>query len=399
MPVTIEPSPKMVGTNCDTTAASERDLFEKLIGAWEKEIDFDPNPMFTLPWMKRKPNQPIAESRSDKSILHSSFKNMRSTADSSIIPYGNGFVDGVIRAFQQDLHLALRPDDVWLAITTQFSFYIDKHAEELRSKLVKHQGKEKLVLANMAAFKDVDVGVMAEKFTTMMEAHMADDTVHDWLMPTFSTTTDIDKAVSSMVMMATVNQYFNYVMMIGCGFPSVTLHGEPRDWEMILMRLDKLAEFGEEPAAWAKLLKPIIKRFIATFYLPDSAELKDFWMNAIHSNGQWGSGSAPTFSGWLTAFMFWRKEGELYPEDARSTGLVLDGVKYPVIWQSRCGAPTGVVEVPVVVEAYDLGVKLDTRIVAGSMGMTVTKHKGGEKGEVVQPCSGWWMLEYGREAL
>lgn len=399
MPVTIEPSPKMVGTNCDATAASERDLFEKLVAAWEKEVDFDPYPMFTPPWKERKPNQPIAESRSGKSILHSSFNNMKSTTDSSIIPYGNGFVDGIIRAFQQDLHLALRPDDVWLAILTQFSFYIDKHAEKLRSKFVKHQGKAELVLANTAAFKDADVGAMAGEFTTMMKDHMADDTVHEWLTPAFSTTTDTDKAVSSMVMMATVNQYFNYVMMIGCGFPSVTLHGEPSDWQTILRRLAKFAEFGEEPAAWAELLKPVVKRFIATFYLPDSAELKDFWMNAIHSNGQFGSASSPTFSGWLTAFMFWEKEGERCPEDTKLKGLVLDGVKYPVIWQNRRGVPTGVVEVPVVVEAYDLGVKLDTRIVAGSMGVTVTKLKGGERGEVVQPCSGWWMLEYGREVL
>jgi hypothetical protein len=50
-------------------------------------------------------------------------------------------VNGTIRAFQQDLHLVLRPDDVWLAITMQFRFYVAGHAEEMRSKLVKHAGK------------------------------------------------------------------------------------------------------------------------------------------------------------------------------------------------------------------------------------------------------------------
>ena len=42
------------------------------------------------------------------------------------------WVDGIIRAFQQDLHLTIRPDDVWLAILTQFSFYVNNIEEPFR---------------------------------------------------------------------------------------------------------------------------------------------------------------------------------------------------------------------------------------------------------------------------
>jgi hypothetical protein len=51
------------------------------------------------------------------------------------------------------------------------------------------------------------------------------------------------------------------------------------------------------------------------------------------------------------------------------------------------------------VESLDLGIKFGTRIVAGSMGMTIKGHKAKDGGTIVQPCSGFWMLEYGRERL
>jgi hypothetical protein len=51
------------------------------------------------------------------------------------------------------------------------------------------------------------------------------------------------------------------------------------------------------------------------------------------------------------------------------------------------------------VESLDLGIKFDTRIVAGSMGMTIKGHKAKDGGTIVQPCCGFWMLEYGRARL
>jgi len=52
---------------------------------------------------------------------------------------------------------------------------------------------------------------------------------------------------------------------LDCSVPSVTLEGEKSDWESILARLDKLGEFGAEPTEWARMLRPIIHRFISAF--------------------------------------------------------------------------------------------------------------------------------------
>jgi hypothetical protein len=61
-----------------------------------------------------------------KKVFHSSFPS--NTAPEKVIPLKNDFVNGVICAYRKDLHLVLRPDDIWLSIITQFSFYVSGHA-------------------------------------------------------------------------------------------------------------------------------------------------------------------------------------------------------------------------------------------------------------------------------
>ena len=45
----------------------------------------------------------------------------------------------------------------------------------------------------------------------------------------------------------------------------MTFEGQKSDWEKLLARLDKLATFGEEPKAFAFILRPILSRFVSAF--------------------------------------------------------------------------------------------------------------------------------------
>jgi hypothetical protein len=267
--------------------------------------------------------------------------------------------------------------------------------------------------------------MMAKKFVPLMEAKIVDPEVRDWLVPTFSTTTENDRVVSSMAMMATMKEYFRFTMKGGCGFPSVTLLGEAGDWDKILTRLDKFAQYGDETATWSMLLTTILRRFIGTFFFPDSTQLKQFWMQAIHATGEWGSGrDRPTFDGWLTALIYWDMYGACMAKKstvnaAGKESLVLDGVAFLIIDQSLNGIPSAIMEIPVIVQAHHLGLEFNTRIIVGSMGMTIRhgpkkKADAPDSGKVkqgklalaakdiattVQPCSGWWMIEDGRKPL
>ena len=68
-----------------------------------------------------------------REIIQSSFQDV--TGD--VLPNENGFVQSAIAAYSDHHHLRIRPDDVWLAILTQLSAYINADAEELRGSLLR----------------------------------------------------------------------------------------------------------------------------------------------------------------------------------------------------------------------------------------------------------------------
>jgi hypothetical protein len=182
-----------------------------------------------------------------------------------------------------------------------------------------------------------------------------------------------------------------------CGIPSVTLEGEKSDWERLLARLDKFDSFGEEPKAWAALLRPILTRFVRAF---DSEPDIDFWSRICHYHSQ---GSGPTYlSGWITAFCVWSSQGkwqgppiskpsktisllcgEVVPQ------LVLDKVSYPVIDSSD--VPVGFCEVDVKLD--DNGVIFPSMMVSGHLALLVE----GEKKDRVRPLPSWFMFIKGEE--
>jgi len=50
----------------------------------------------------------------------------------------------VLECYNKHHALTIRADDVWLAILTQFSFFVSGNAEALRSLFVLHEGKKEL---------------------------------------------------------------------------------------------------------------------------------------------------------------------------------------------------------------------------------------------------------------
>jgi hypothetical protein len=85
MPITIRPSPNKVGRNSNNFFACSKVLLTRSALAHFME-----------------------------KVSYSSFH--RTYTCPNTIPYTNGFVKGFTRAYQQDLDLILRLDNVWLAV-------------------------------------------------------------------------------------------------------------------------------------------------------------------------------------------------------------------------------------------------------------------------------------------
>lgn len=396
MPVTIKPQPEKVGSNTDPIAKSSQDLFHQISKSWTIELDGDEILGETI-----QSNKKIG--RDDRPIVHSSLVDLDQPSGHALVPYGNGFVEGILRAFQQDLHLVLRPDDVWLAILIQFSLFVNGNSEDLRHTIVRHQGKETInIVTPSSSLGELDLDWISERIISKMQGFLADEEIVDWLLPQFSTSTTQDKTVAAMTLMATMKSYFEYRITLGCGFPSVTLEGTKEDWEDISKRVQKFAQYGTETSLWSTYLGKVLDKMIASFDRPEDPKIKEFWMQACHAAGYEGSGDIETLSGWITAFCFWDEKGMIQaysdkslrglPSEIDHKRLILDDISFPII--RRSDIPKSVSDVPVVIDDLDSGLTYYTTLISGLLGMEATKADNTFDSGFTQfqPRSGWWMV-------
>ncbi|KAI9763061.1 MAG: hypothetical protein M1840_000952 [Geoglossum simile] len=311
--------------------------------------------------------------------IQSSFPNL--IAHLNVYSSPNGFINAAIEAYSRHHHLIIRPDDVWIAILTQFSAYVNEHAEDLRGLFVGHHGKERLVAAEFGDRHSANFGEIAQRMGCLLEGIVVDPELRRWIVPDFTTSTDNDRIVSSIVMMTTLQKYFSYKSTLMCGLPS------------------RLRSFGYEPEQWYNLLKPVLSRFVSAFDSPHSEENFAFWRTIAHRSS---NGSGPVYySGWITAFCFWDEHGKplhaevsegLFSRTAntrpRPPGLVLDGVTYHSV--DTDDIPVGYASVPMKVS--DNGILLNTIMVAGSIGFRASS-RGVVGLDTLQPVVGWWIFE------
>ncbi|KAJ4354275.1 uncharacterized protein N0V89_006009 [Didymosphaeria variabile] len=330
------------------------------------------------PWQSQKANTnedllPHTESLKSKGVIQCSVLP-EDYLQSHITPSRNGLVWAAHHAYSHHHHLTLRPEDIWFAIISQLSFYINANAEELRSMFVSHKGRKELVVHTTGSVHTVDFAKIAKCLANMIQENVTRPDLQKWIVPSFSTTTESDRAVASVLFMGAMQKYFSYGCCITCGIPSVTLLGERGDWEDILQRLDVLPEFGKEPSRFADLLRPILKHLIATFDAGPTSPVQDFWGRIAN---RISGGSGPDYlSGWITAFCFWDADGKLIHRSSSHKHISLpildvearlgedDDIYHEIDFED---IPNGYATVPLTIN--DNGREYLTQMVAGSFGI------------------------------
>ncbi|KAG1769722.1 hypothetical protein EV702DRAFT_978523 [Suillus placidus] len=282
-----------------------------------------------------------------------------------VMPKPNGFVHTVLEAYNNHRGLILRPDDVWTAILTQFSFFVSANAEQLRSHFAAHEGQEKLIIHGNGNRHAADFALMACQMSELMHTQVTDPMLRHWIMTEFSTTTDVDRTVYAMSMMATMKEYFRYKFVLRCGIPLVMLLGERHDWEDILERLERLKLYSIETIAWYHLLHHILIRSSLPRTLQRPAD-------------PWAL-SAAQLAAVYTLRGSWRPF------------LVLDGMPYPMIDDEY--VPCGYAHLDVKLD--DNGELFDTVIVAGAVGAQICSNDKSElfrngMRDSVRPVVGFW---------
>ncbi len=127
-----------------------------------------------------------------------------SPSSSNIYPSADGFVHSAIEAYSNNYSLIIRPENIWFAIIGQLNFYINRHAEELKGKFVPFEKKKKLIAIAIRNRYSINYGTLAKELILEIGKNVVDPELGEWCMPAFSTATENDKVVASILLIGVV---------------------------------------------------------------------------------------------------------------------------------------------------------------------------------------------------
>ncbi|KAF5664295.1 hypothetical protein FHETE_7178 [Fusarium heterosporum] len=303
-------------------------------------------------------------------IIHSSFSAEGNIQNHHVSASKNGLVWAAYQAYSHHHHLTIRPEDIWFAIISQISFYINKNPESLRNRFVSSRDRKELAVTIPKSTKRPTYHVLAQLMNEEIVKNVEDPSLVDWILPSFSTTTGTDRVIASILFMRPTQKCVTQRQRLWCGIPSVTLLGKVKDYKQILNRLDKLEEMGAEPCRFAEMLRPILQHLILSFNEPKSCEVRKFWESIVDIDR---SSGATRITGWITAFCYWYRsdQGEICTNQddvsrwPRRTNIFVHGVSFLKVelWD----IPAGFAAVPV--RMTDVYRTYSCTMLAGSMGI------------------------------
>ena len=298
----------------------------------------------------------------------------------SLIFFGtNSFYKGLINAYASHRAVILSPDVIWLLISQGFAAHVNINSEELRDKIVYHQGKKTLEVESPQNLIYETDKVNWDSIFSVFENQIRSNTknqIADIITADFSTTGMTEKIASQITLMESVKTYFEYkVMTVGCGIPDVTLTGTPDDWRKVREKTQSLKGYGMD--WWIDSLDPILKQFVDASQGTVDTE---FWTEMVGSANTRKIGCGiPSkdavntelmFDGWFTTF---------YPYNAFG-----DRISGMLTYNARL-LPE-VVETPFVYEVRDYDgtvlAKYDMQLYAGIIGLSEDPANGALKPEI-----------------
>jgi hypothetical protein len=245
----------------------------------------------------------------------------------------------VIDASAQHQHLVIQPQDVWLTVLKQLSFYLRKHTDdkEVAENWDNLDGKTTKPLWGYFA---LIATWTQDQFNLRSEA----DWLLNWVRPSFSTVyiqdpgvtqNSTEEMMANALMMSSPSPSTEDLPSFPCenGFPSITLNGSKEDWQSLLDKVDSLAKFGKEPEIFSRMLHAVLTRFVQTFDKPNDPVIRLFWNDIVTITArQKLCSTTDLITGWIKAFHMWAPNGDLAITSAIASStqaLQLDGITIP----------------------------------------------------------------------
>jgi len=281
-----------------------------------------------------------------------------------------GLFAAIITAYNNHWKLRTSPDDWWFCVVKRVACAIDKNAEKesVRKMFVDHEGKKTIeVKVPDTSIYTVDYSWFFDQISKGVQENTKVPEFVDGMTADFSTSTAVQKIVSQITLMYSVQKYFAFKMMLNCGIPAVEMLGTEDDWGKLQSKMKVLRTLLEPiendlglSSEWWDLVDKVFRELLATYQgRPD----KEWWSHIISYQNRFGSGERG-YRGWITDF--------------------LEGTKRLIDIHEMS---SGLVNVPLLLEAAVRRVNDNATLVAGMLGFTL--HTDETKEFSVQPFQGW----------
>ncbi|KAI1361913.1 hypothetical protein F5Y08DRAFT_342206 [Xylaria arbuscula] len=225
----------------------------------------------------------------------------------------NGFICTVFAAYTSRFHLVLRPEDIWIAILTQFGYHtnaeVNENAPHLHSS-TRHNNAGHILLQNFDSLDTVEYDDLTPNMANLIGTTFKDPSALTFIMPNWSETTKNDRIIAYICTVGAVHIRPGCLRVPDDGrITTVTLLGNRADWVDLKGRVETLGEYGpgDEPRIFSFMLQPIMRGFIDTFDYPTRQSTRNFWSTAILVNNR---RDKPNLYGWMNTFLFWNQSGE-----------------------------------------------------------------------------------------
>lgn len=190
-----------------------------------------------------------------------------------------GFFESVLFAYTHHWNLRTSPDDWWFCVIKTISHHIDLHSEkkEVRNLFVHFEGKKELMVEvtkeqGWPIFEDMDFTTFFNNIGSLIAENVKFPEYVDGVTADFTTTTLVQKIVSQITLMSSVQSYFDFALWGGCGIPAIEMKGTEEDWLKLLSKLKVLKTLLEPiredinlENTWWSLVTKIFEELLETY--------------------------------------------------------------------------------------------------------------------------------------
>ena len=283
-----------------------------------------------------------------------------------------GFFSAILACYNNHWVLKTSPDDWWNVIARNVAQHVDENGEKnkVRDFFVDHQGKKTIEIFLPGRLDQIEYDWLFEQFSKAIGENIKTPGYVDKMEANFSTTTPNQLIASQIMLMSSLQKYFDFCCRTRCGIPGVEMDGIKEDWQKLMDKTENLQNMLDPImdeiglGNWFDTTKVMLGKLLETFEGNPDVE---WWSHILSWNQKYGSGAREWWSGWIIDFLM-AKPGEK-PKDFQS----------------------GVVSVPLTLidEVFGPPVKDTGTLIAGTVGFTV---KEGSQAPVVQAKQGWALL-------